>query len=174
MKVTTETNDSDYYKILTTNSEEDKKILESVSEEYADDELEDVLSLASKMLMILHRHKWGIGLAAPQVGVLKRIFIMDRGENSDNIFVNPSIVDQSKWTERKEEACLSEYGEDGKPIKVIVERPKKVTIKYLTPSITDDDKIMWIAKEEHFSGKKARIVQHEIDHLDGILLSHRL
>ena len=105
----------------------------------------------------------GIGLAGPQVGVDRRVIVVDlREEGSTPIaLVNPRVVDAAKVTERAEEGCLSIPGVAG-----IVERPERVTVEGL--SETGDP--VRISAE----GLLARCLQHEIDHLDGILFVDRL
>ena len=102
----------------------------------------------------------GIGLAAIQVGVPKRVFTMDlskkEGEAEPRVFINPEIVWSSDDKATYEEGCLSipEYYED-------VERPAKVKAKYLDL----DGK----AHEVEANGLFATCLQHEIDHLNGVL-----
>ena len=102
----------------------------------------------------------GIGLAAVQVGVLKRIVTMDlskkEGEKNPRVFVNPEIVWSSDDTSVYEEGCLSipEVHED-------VERPARVKVKFLD---LDGKK-----HEEEAEGLYATCIQHEIDHLNGVL-----
>ena len=102
----------------------------------------------------------GIGLAAIQVGVPKRIVTMDlskkEGEKNPRVFVNPEIVWSSDDTSVYEEGCLSipEVHED-------VERPARVTVKFLD---LDGKK-----HEEEAEGLYATCIQHEIDHLNGVL-----
>jgi len=108
----------------------------------------------------------GVGLAAPQIGKLLKIFVMlDAGELK--AVINPEIVNVSQKKSGKlkkgeiMEGCLSlphYYG----PLK----RPKKITIKYLDEEGSE--------KVEDFVGFTAQIVQHEIDHLNGILFIDRL
>jgi peptide deformylase len=107
----------------------------------------------------------GIGLAAIQVGVAKRIIVMDiaRGDEPKNprFFVNPEIVWASEETFTYEEGCLSVpeiYDE--------VERPAKVRVKFLDYEGK--------AHEEEAEGLFAVCVQHEIDHLDGVLFIDHL
>lgn len=96
----------------------------------------------------------GVGLAAPQVGVLKRIFIISL---DDNYFecINPVIIKQS-GSQRGEEGCLSVKGKYG-----TVVRPKKVVLK-----ATDRNGKDFKVEAEGFL---ARAICHEYDHLDGIL-----
>ena len=96
----------------------------------------------------------GAGLAAPQVGVLKRAVVVDVEEGYFE-FINPEIVgqkgEQSGW-----EGCLSVRGKSG-----IVSRPMKVTVSYQD---RNGDKYLLKAK-----GFFARAICHELDHLDGVL-----
>lgn len=96
----------------------------------------------------------GVGLAAPQVGVLRRVFIMDFGEGVIEA-INPEIVAE-KGTQEDQEGCLSCPGEYG-----ITRRPKKVKLK------AQDRHGKWY----YMNGEDlvARCICHERDHLDGIL-----
>ncbi|MFN8927830.1 MAG: peptide deformylase [Rhodospirillales bacterium] len=107
----------------------------------------------------------GIGLAAPQVGVMERIVVVDvSGKNEPSApmrLVNPAIVWRSEETEAGEEGCLSipEHYAD-------VTRPARVRVTY------QDEKGM--AREIEADGLLARCLQHEIDHLDGVLFVDHL
>ena len=101
----------------------------------------------------------GVGLAAPQVGVSKRIISAGDGENW-YIIINPKIVSHSILTEKDHEGCLSLPGLRGE-----VSRFRKVTVKGLD---RDGNPL-----EVHARGLLARVFQHEIDHLDGILYIDR-
>lgn len=100
----------------------------------------------------------GAGLAAPQVGVLRRIFIV-YAENKYYECINPVIVKQS-GKQSGEEGCLSIKGQYG-----VVERPMKVTVKAL-----DRFGKPFTVKAEGFT---ARAFCHEYDHLDGILYTDK-
>ena len=101
----------------------------------------------------------GVGLAAPQIGVQRRIFTYDVGEGPHAV-VNPEIVDASgEWVFN--EGCLSVPG-----LHFEITRPKLVTLRGLA---VDGSKIEIEADE-----MLARVFQHEIDHLDGVLLLDRL
>ncbi len=111
----------------------------------------------------------GVGLAAPQIGESIRMFVADgspfgEGEDGDpdcldfkRVMINPVIFESSKETSIMEEGCLSIPG-----IREEVERPVSIKIEYF------DEK--WELVEEELSGIAARIVQHEYDHLDGIMI----
>ncbi|MCL4149550.1 UNVERIFIED_CONTAM: hypothetical protein GTU68_017872 [Idotea baltica] len=107
----------------------------------------------------------GRGLAAPQVGVMKRLFVIDvtwkEAQPSPVVFVNPRIVEASESRSDAEEACLSIPGMSAK-----IKRPRAVTVRYLdeTGVITRRD----------FVGIEATSVQHQIDHLNGRLYFDRL
>lgn len=102
----------------------------------------------------------GIGLAAIQVGVAKRIIVMDTSmeeeENRPTFFINPEVVWESEERNTYSEGCLSvpEHYAD-------VERPASVRVKYLDYDGTMQEKLM--------EGLDATCIQHEIDHLNGIV-----
>jgi len=102
----------------------------------------------------------GIGLAAPQVGISKSIIIVTEGKSS-HAFLNPSIVKQSKEKERDEEGCLSLPG-----LFVKVSRSKQVEIIAQT---IEGEEVRIVARD-----LAARIFQHEIDHIEGKLIIHRI
>ncbi|MFN0041835.1 MAG: peptide deformylase [Alphaproteobacteria bacterium] len=107
----------------------------------------------------------GIGLAAPQVGVLLRVIVVDVSkegrESSPLKMANPTIVWRSDDWVRYEEGCLSVPDNFGE-----VERPERVRVSYL-----DRD---GAAREDEFDSVLATCVQHEIDHLDGVLFVDHL
>ncbi|MBK8007320.1 MAG: peptide deformylase [Rhizobiales bacterium] len=102
----------------------------------------------------------GVGLAAIQIGVAKRVVTIDatRGDDEKDpmVFINPEIVSVSEEKDSKEEGCLSisEFYEE-------VERPSEVKVRYM------DEK--GETKEIDADGLLARALQHEIDHLNGVL-----
>jgi peptide deformylase len=105
----------------------------------------------------------GVGLAAPQVGVSERVIVVDPREDgiAPLALVNPVLLDASVETERGEEGCLSLPG-----LKDIVERSARVVVEGW-----DAD---GAARRVEAAGLLARILQHEIDHLNGILFIDRL
>ncbi len=105
----------------------------------------------------------GVGLAAPQVGVSQRVIVVDPHEQDVKPFglVNPVIVESADDTERGEEGCLSIPG-----LKDIVERPASIVVEALDA----EGKPVRIEAE----GLLARVLQHEVDHLDGILFIDRV
>ena len=113
----------------------------------------NVIKLLDNMLDTMYKAN-GVGLAAPQIGVLKRCIVVDVGEGPVKL-INPEITAYS-GTQNGPEGCLSCPGLVGD-----VKRAKKITVKGLLPS--GEETI--IEAEDYF----ARALQHEIDHLDGIL-----
>ena len=105
----------------------------------------------------------GVGLAAPQIGVTARVLVADSHEEGSVpwALVNPVIVEHSEETERGEEGCLSIPG-----VNDIVERSARIVVEALdregAPCRIEAD------------GLLARILQHEVDHLDGVLFFDRL
>lgn len=116
--------------------------------------------LAEDMLATMYDAP-GIGLAAPQVGVLKRLIVMDCVKDPEAaprpmVLVNPEVVWASEARNIYEEGCLSipdHYAE--------IERPAEVRVRWTGLDGSE--------REEHFDGLWATCVQHEIDHLDGRL-----
>ncbi len=102
----------------------------------------------------------GIGLAAIQVGILKRLVVIDISKEEDKrqpiFLINPEIIYQSKETSVYEEGCLSLPGQFAE-----VERPAECSVKYID----------YYGKEKKLkaNGLLATCVQHEVDHLNGIL-----
>jgi len=106
------------------------------------------------------------GLAAVQIGFPHRIFLLRNGKDEDgnetnNVYVNPIIITKSKATSKGGEACLSLPG-----MGASFPRPKSVTLRFF-----DLDGEL---QEETFTGFWARAVMHEMDHLDGILITQHL
>jgi peptide deformylase len=108
-----------------------------------------------------------VGLAAPQVWVNKRIIVVslikDREDEnfSTIIMINPEILEHSEEKELDKEGCLSVPQE-----RWLVKRWKEIKLQYI------DEK--WQQKKLVLKGLSARVVQHEIDHLDGILFTDKL
>ncbi len=103
----------------------------------------------------------GIGLSAVQIGIHKRLFVMDIPGKGKMAMINPKIAEVSKETSTYEEGCLSLPG-----ISADVTRPKKVKLEY-----TDVEGKPAVLKA---SGLLATCIQHEYDHLDGKLFVDRL
>jgi peptide deformylase len=119
---------------------------------------ESLANLAAEMLVTMRAHE-GVGLAANQVGRLKRILVAGT-EDEEYVIVNPLVGDGAGTTEKELEGCLSIPG-----IQVQVERPTSLTILGQDAS--------GAPLRIQASGLLARILQHEMDHLDGILILNR-
>lgn len=118
------------------------------------DEITERIKILLDDMVETMKDEEGIGLAAPQVGVLRRAVVIDIGEGPIKI-INPVIVDQ-EGEEIDVEGCLSVPGRSG-----TVKRPERVKISY--KDIDGKD------QEMEGTGLLARAICHEIDHLDGIL-----
>ena len=121
----------------------------------------DILNTMDEMVKMMSDQN-GVGLAAPQVGITKRFLVMmDPDTNVVYRMINPKILSKSDETCLMEEGCLSVLGSDGLPVYSHVRRPKSVKIEW-----TDEHGNTQVAQ---MAGTIARIVQHETDHLDGVL-----
>ncbi|MHC4598991.1 MAG: peptide deformylase [Planctomycetota bacterium] len=120
---------------------------------------EDVKSLAAEMLSLMYASR-GIGLAAPQVGVPKRLIVVnlasDPEEGEEIVLVNPVTMDRDATVEVDEEGCLSLPG-----VTARVPRWKSVRVRGL-----DLEGCERVVEAE---GLLSRVLQHEMDHLEGIL-----
>lgn len=171
-------------KFLKPNDPRLRKIAEEVSESQLNSP--KIRGIAEVMLKIIKGeqkgHKRGVGLAAPQIGILKRIILVDvkadgkgkslpagRQVGNLHIYVNPKIIWKSKRKGEWYEGCYSTGRICG-----IVSRPTSIKIQALnlhSRSVNSNSLLEWKAKlvEEKWTGYVARIFQHEIDHLDGKL-----
>ena len=121
---------------------------------------DDLASLVERMRHLL-RDANGIGLAATQVGVLRRVFLFLPDPEQDAVaLVNPRIVESSDERVSDDEGCLSLQG-----VVVPVERNERVTVEASDP---EGNEIRF-----ELEGLPARIAQHELDHLDGVLILDR-
>jgi peptide deformylase len=114
--------------------------------------------LAKRMIRIMHDAP-GVGLAAPQVGVLQRMLVYDVGEDP-KVLVNPVLDEFSDETEESDEGCLSVPG-----VTMPVERPVGVRVRAFD---ADGEPL-----EFRVEGFSARVIQHEYDHLEGVLIVDR-
>ncbi len=125
---------------------------------------EDLRELVRDLYETMYRAE-GVGLAAPQVGVSKRVCVVDLRKDDEPgarvALVNPRVVWASRDTEKEAEGCLSIPG-----IEELIERPRTVRIEGRDP----DGKEVSLEAE----GLYGRALQHEIDHLDGILIVDRV
>ena len=120
-----------------------------------DDDLE---RLVERMTRLMHDAQ-GVGLAATQVGVLRRVFVFVH-EDEDRVLVNPVITKRSTASSLDDEGCLSLQG-----VLVPVERACEVSIEGVD---VRGEPLRFELEEQ-----AARVVQHELDHLDGILILDR-
>ncbi len=120
----------------------------------------NIKALSQQMLETMYRGK-GIGLAAPQVGLSLRMFVLDVEEGSPLVFINPSLLETSEELEDFEEGCLSIPGVYAK-----VARSAEIRIQ------------AWNERGRPFTlsadGLLARVILHEYDHLEGLLFVDRL
>src|SRR5437763_15285530 len=121
-----------------------------------DDELRDLVARMKLLMVDAH----GIGLAATQVGVLRRVFVFQLDEDDVRALVNPEIVERGDGTEVGDEGCLSIQG-----VTVPVERSLHVVIE---GKDENGDDVRY-----ELDDYEARCVQHETDHLDGVLMIDR-
>ncbi len=134
---------------------------------------EDFQALVDDMIETMHGAK-GIGLAAPQIGRDERVFVVDVSPMEEDfeemgvempeqpmVFINAEIVDESEHEGEFEEGCLSIPD-----IHEIVVRPTGIRIHYLDRNFE--------TREETYSGILARVIQHEYDHVDGVLFLDHL
>jgi peptide deformylase len=121
-----------------------------------DEELRRLIERMSALMVEAN----GVGLAATQVGVLRRLFVFSRGEDDITAIVNPEIVRRSDATETDDEGCLSLQG-----VVAPVERALSLRVEGL------DEAGKRVGYD--LEGAQARTVQHELDHLDGVLILDR-
>ncbi len=124
----------------------------------ADFQSYDIKEIVDKMWATLKDVR-GLGLAGPQIGILKRVFVYDLGEGHE-VMINPEIVWQSEETVEDTEGCLSIPGNEMK-----VSRAAKIRIKGLDLSGEE--------REIEAEGLTARVFQHEMDHLNGVMIIDR-
>ncbi len=110
----------------------------------------------------------GVGIAAPQIGKAIRLFVIDSSKMGDEedpgmkqVFINAEITEESEEEWKFEEGCLSIPG-----IREKVERPEEIRIKYLDENFVPHDEVI--------DGISARVIQHEYDHIEGILFTDYL
>ncbi|MBN1617288.1 MAG: peptide deformylase [Spirochaetales bacterium] len=121
---------------------------------------DEIRSLIREMFIVMEKAD-GVGLAAPQIGLSIRLFVLKADDGIERAFINPQIIQTSPETCSYEEGCLSVPKVWEKVI-----RPEKITVQALNergrPFTLEAD------------GLLARIIQHEYDHLDGILFIDRI
>jgi peptide deformylase len=120
---------------------------------------EFLVQLVERMQNLMHDAQ-GVGLAATQLGVLQRVFVFAPGEEGPRAVVNPRLTVEEGESLVEEEGCLSL-----RDVRMPVERATKVTLEGRDPN-GDDVRF-------ELEGFAARVVQHEHDHLDGVLIIDR-
>lgn len=113
----------------------------------------------AKQMLTLMRAQQGIGLAAPQIGISKRVFVMEIDQRQWQCF-NPEILSKSEYLIEMSEGCLSFPGE-----LCIIQRPAVIQVRY------QDAMGQWY--HEELEGIAARCFQHELDHLEGETMQDR-
>ena len=119
----------------------------------------ELVQLVERMQILMHDAQ-GVGLAATQLGMLRRVFVFEPDETGAKAVVNPRLIDPSEEKETDEEGCLSL-----REVRVPVERSLRVTLEGKDPAGED--------VRYELEGLDARVVQHEVDHLDGVLIIDR-
>jgi peptide deformylase len=120
----------------------------------------DLAQLVERMIRLMQDAR-GVGLAANQVGILRRVFVIQAEEEQEpRALVNPVIVERSDELDEDDEGCLSMQG-----VVVPVERPVGVRME------ARDEEGNPVTVE--LEGLPARVAQHELDHLDGVLILDR-
>ena len=139
-----------------------KKVCEDITSDY-----NDLKTLLDNMWETMYNAK-GVGLAAPQIGKPIRIFLVDtvQLEKDDDpgikkAFINAEIIEEAGELWAYEEGCLSIPKLVGD-----VERQEKVTLRYMDENFKEH--------EETFEGMDARVIQHEYDHIEGVLFTQKL
>jgi len=120
---------------------------------------DDLRRLVERMTALMHDAQ-GVGLAATQVGVLRRLFVFEPDEDGPRAIVNPVIFERSDETEPDEEGCLSLQG-----VRVPVDRATRIVVEGKDENGQD--------VRYELEGYAARVAQHEFDHLDGVLIIDR-
>jgi len=138
-----------------------KKICTDIDENYP-----DLKQLISDMFDTMY-YANGVGLAAPQIGLPIRLFIVDTGEDEDGkpgykkVFINARILEESGEPWFFNEGCLSIPD-----IRENISRKPNVKIQYFDEN--------WIAHTEDVDGMSARVIQHEYDHIEGKLFTDKV
>jgi len=123
---------------------------------------DDVRRLAERMLDVMERAH-GVGLAAPQLGIGRRILVYRTGEEDEPVvLINPELVERSEEMQVGTEGCLSLLGGE---LQVPIERHVRIRV---SAKDTSGETV-----ERDAEGFEARVIQHEVDHLDGVLIVDR-
>jgi peptide deformylase len=120
---------------------------------------DDLRRLVDRMTTLMHEAQ-GVGLAATQVGVLRRLFVFEPDDEGPRALVNPVVIERADETTTDDEGCLSLQG-----VRVPVERAVKLVVEGKDENGED---VRW-----DLDAYGSRVVQHELDHLDGVLIIDR-
>lgn len=120
---------------------------------------DDLRRLVDRMIALMHDAQ-GVGLAATQVGVLRRVFVFEPDDQGPRAIVNPVAVSRGGELETDDEGCLSLQG-----VRVPVERATEFVLEGKDPNGED--------VRHDLTGYAARVAQHEFDHLDGVMIIDR-
>jgi peptide deformylase len=141
-----------------------RKVAEDIDRDYPD------LPLLISNLFETMYHSEGLGLAAPQIGKSLRIFVIDGKPLAEDepefadfkrVFINPRITEKTGELQPMNEGCLSIPN-----LREEVNRESHIRIRYFDEN--------WQLHDEEYDGYKARVIQHEYDHLDGILFTDKV
>ncbi len=144
--------------MLTIVTGEETEILRKKAAKVKDPTSEEMKTLIPEMVRTMRKAE-GVGLAAPQVGLSIRLCVIEQG-GAISVFFNPKITSMSKETTISEEGCLSLPGEF-----FPIVRSEKITVRY--------DDAAGNPQKLKADGFLAIVLQHEIDHLEGILIINR-
>lgn len=142
-------------------------VLRKVGQDITEENTPNLLELASDMFDTMHNAS-GIGLAGPQIGLNLRIFVVDGTGSEDDelegfkqVFVNPTMIEEFDEPWAYEEGCLSIPN-----IRENVKRKAKIRMHYFDEHGEEFEK--------EFEGMQARVIQHEYDHIEGVLFTDYL
>lgn len=137
----------------------DKRLYE-VSEDILKEDIKGNSELFESMIKIMNENR-GIGIAAPQVGVNKNVFIVKNSDLIDKVCINPEINESSNIERLLAEGCISFPG-----LSMYVKRAVWIDVSYLNESGEEIS--------ERLTGVEAQCFQHELDHLNGITFDQRV
>jgi len=143
-------------RILKNDRSDDNEILHTKSEPVLESEFKELTEVSKKMVGAMLGAK-GIGLAAPQMGLLKRILVIKQTDGNILFMANPEVVKLSEIKTQSVEGCLSVPNKTVKKL-----RSRQVTVKYIDSKGQE--------QEVRLSGLDAYCFQHELDHLNGKLM----
>jgi peptide deformylase len=137
----------------------DKNKLRVMSEDF-NSTIEEVSSLINKLETVMEEYK-GVGISAIQIGLPYRVFLA--GYPEPEVFINPKVLERSSYMKSDFEGCLSCPG-----VMVRIKRSSYIVLEYTS---IREEKFVKIKRK--FKDFEARVVQHELDHLNGFLIEDR-